>query len=77
DEVTGHPELLGGRVKTLHPRVHGGILGRLSVESAIREMEAAGIEPIDLVVVSLYPFEEGVQRRGVTDAELVEQIDIG
>ncbi|MBY0397089.1 MAG: bifunctional phosphoribosylaminoimidazolecarboxamide formyltransferase/IMP cyclohydrolase, partial [Thermoleophilia bacterium] len=77
DEVTGHPEILGGRVKTLHPRVHGGILGRLSVESDIREMEAAGIEPIDLVVVSLYPFEEWVQRRGVTDAELVEQIDIG
>lgn len=77
DEVTGHPEILGGRVKTLHPKVHGGILGRPSVESDVREMEAAGIEPIDLVVVSLYPFEEWVQRRGVTDAELVEQIDIG
>jgi phosphoribosylaminoimidazolecarboxamide formyltransferase/IMP cyclohydrolase len=77
EEVTGHPEILGGRVKTLHPKVHGGILGRLSLESDVREMEAAGIEPIDLVVVSLYPFEEWVQRRGVTDAELVEQIDIG
>jgi phosphoribosylaminoimidazolecarboxamide formyltransferase / IMP cyclohydrolase len=77
EEVTGHPEILGGRVKTLHPKVHGGILGRPSVESDVREMEAAGIEPIDLVVVNLYPFEEWVQRRGVTDAELVEQIDIG
>jgi len=76
-EVTGHPEILGGRVKTLHPRIHGGILGRLDVPSDIAEMETAGITPIDLVVVNLYPFERHVGRRGITDAELVEQIDIG
>jgi phosphoribosylaminoimidazolecarboxamide formyltransferase/IMP cyclohydrolase len=77
EEVTGHPEIMGGRVKTLHPRVHGGILARPGHEGDAAEMAEAGIEPIDLVVVSLYPFEEWVQRRGVGDAELIEQIDIG
>jgi phosphoribosylaminoimidazolecarboxamide formyltransferase / IMP cyclohydrolase len=77
DEVTGHPEIMGGRVKTLHPRVHGGILGRLGNADDEREMAENGIEPIDLVVVNLYPFEDWVGRRGVTDAELIEQIDIG
>ena len=77
DEVTGHPEILGGRVKTLHPRIHGGILGRAGHEGDAEQMREAGIEPIDLVVVNLYPFEEWVQRRGVSDDELVEQIDIG
>jgi phosphoribosylaminoimidazolecarboxamide formyltransferase/IMP cyclohydrolase len=76
-EVTGHPEILGGRVKTLHPRIHGGILGRLDVPTDVEEMAAAGIEPIDLVVVNLYPFEQWLNRRDTTDAELVEQIDIG
>jgi phosphoribosylaminoimidazolecarboxamide formyltransferase/IMP cyclohydrolase len=77
DQVTGHPEILGGRVKTLHPKIHGGILARAGHEGDAAEMQEAGIEPIDLVVVSLYPFEEWVQRRGVSDEELVEQIDIG
>jgi phosphoribosylaminoimidazolecarboxamide formyltransferase/IMP cyclohydrolase len=77
DEVTGHPEILGGRVKTLHPKVHGGILGRTDVESDVRQMQEHGIEPIDLVVVNLYPFEETVARRGATDDEIVENIDIG
>ncbi len=77
DEVTGHPEILGGRVKTLHPKIHGGILGRTDLESDVRQMEENGIEPIDLVVVSLYPFEETVARRGAADEEIVEQIDIG
>jgi phosphoribosylaminoimidazolecarboxamide formyltransferase/IMP cyclohydrolase len=77
DAVTGHPEIMGGRVKTLHPRVHGGILGRRDHEGDEREMAENGIEPIDLVVVNLYPFEDWVGRRGVTDAELIEQIDIG
>ncbi len=77
DELTGHPEILGGRVKTLHPKVHGGILGRTDVESDVREMQENGIEPIDLVVVNLYPFEETVARRGATEPEIVEQIDIG
>jgi phosphoribosylaminoimidazolecarboxamide formyltransferase / IMP cyclohydrolase len=76
-DVTGHPEILGGRVKTLHPRIHGGILGRLDVPSDVAEMETAGIGPIDLVVVNLYPFEHHLARRHATDGELVEQIDIG
>ena len=77
DEVTGHPEILGGRVKTLHPKIHGGILGRAGHEGDAAQMAESGIEPIDLVVVNLYPFEEWVQRRGVSDDELIEQIDIG
>ncbi len=77
DQVTGHPEILGGRVKTLHPRIHGGILGRAGHAGDAEQMAAAGIEAIDLVVVNLYPFEEWVQRRGVSDDELIEQIDIG
>jgi phosphoribosylaminoimidazolecarboxamide formyltransferase/IMP cyclohydrolase len=77
DQVTGHPEILGGRVKTLHPKVHGGILGRLDVETDVAEMEEAGITPIDLVVINLYPFEDWAGRRGVAPAEVVEQIDIG
>ena len=77
DEVTGHPEILGGRVKTLHPKIHGGILGRAGHEGDAEQMRESGIEPIDLVVVNLYPFEEWVQRRGVSDDELIEQIDIG
>ncbi len=77
DEVTGHPEILGGRVKTLHPKIHGGILGRAGHEGDAAQMRESGIEPIDLVVVNLYPFEEWVQRRGVGDDELIEQIDIG
>lgn len=76
-DVTGHPEILGGRVKTLHPKIHGGILGRLDVASDVSEMESAGIAPIDLVVVNLYPFEQHLARRHATDGELVEQIDIG
>ncbi len=77
DAVTGHPEIMGGRVKTLHPRIHGGILGRLDHEGDAEEMRTAGIERIDLVVVNLYPFEEWAKRRGVSDDELIEQIDIG
>jgi phosphoribosylaminoimidazolecarboxamide formyltransferase/IMP cyclohydrolase len=77
DEVTGHPEIMGGRVKTLHPRVHGGILARPDHEGDAQEMRVAGIEPIDLVVVNLYPFEETAGRRGAAEAEIVEQIDVG
>ncbi|MEQ9335574.1 MAG: bifunctional phosphoribosylaminoimidazolecarboxamide formyltransferase/IMP cyclohydrolase [Miltoncostaeaceae bacterium] len=76
-DVTGHPEILGGRVKTLHPRIHGGILGRLDVPSDVQEMETAQIEAIDLVVVNLYPFERWVQRRDASREDLVEQIDSG
>jgi len=77
DEVTGHPEIMGGRVKTLHPKIHGGILGRAGHEGDAEQMRENGIEAIVLVVVNLYPFEDWVQRRGVSDDELIEQIDIG
>ncbi|MGD9695564.1 MAG: bifunctional phosphoribosylaminoimidazolecarboxamide formyltransferase/IMP cyclohydrolase [Thermoleophilia bacterium] len=77
DRVTGHPEIMGGRVKTLHPRIHGGILGRAGHEGDAADMAANGIEAIDLVVVSLYPFEEWSRRRGVSDEDVIEQIDIG
>ena len=77
DSVTGQPEILGGRVKTLHPRIHGGILAREDVGQDLADMEASGIGPIDLVVVNLYPFEQWVQRRGVTHQDLIEKIDIG
>ncbi len=76
DEITGHPEILGGRVKTLHPKIHGGILGRAGHAQDAREMDDHGIEPIDLVVINLYPFRETVAT-GATDAAVIEQIDIG
>jgi phosphoribosylaminoimidazolecarboxamide formyltransferase/IMP cyclohydrolase len=76
-ELTGSPEMLGGRVKTLHPKVHGGILARRDLESHRADMDANGIVPIDLVVVNLYPFEATVAKPGVTRDEAVEQIDIG
>lgn len=73
-DVTGFPEILGGRVKTLHPMISGGILGRAD---QVAEMEQHGIKPIDLVVVNLYPFEETTARPGCTRDEAVENIDIG
>src|SRR5258708_7803798 len=73
---TGAPEILDGRVKTLHPKIHGGLLGRPTPEHQA-EMAQHGIENIDLVVVSLYPFRETVAREGVTLAEAIENIDIG
>lgn len=76
-EYTGSPEILGGRVKTLHPRIHGGILGRPDKSEDIANMEANEIRPIELVVVNLYPFEETIAKPGVTVAEAIEQIDIG
>ena len=74
---TGQPEILGGRVKTLHPKLHGGILARRDVAADLAALEAQGIEPIDLVVVNLYPFEETIARPGVTFDEAIENIDIG
>ncbi|MFP6870171.1 MAG: bifunctional phosphoribosylaminoimidazolecarboxamide formyltransferase/IMP cyclohydrolase [Nitrospinota bacterium] len=74
-DYTGQPEILGGRVKTLHPKLLGGILARLPDQAD--EMAANGIEAIDLVAVNFYPFRETVARQGVTPAEAVEQIDIG
>jgi len=72
---TGAPEIMGGRVKTLHPRIHGGILGRRDVDAEV--MEQHDIAPIDLVVVNLYPFRETVARENVSRDEAIEQIDIG
>src|SRR5204863_3587326 len=74
---TGFPEMLDGRVKTLHPKIHGGLLyvrGNVQHESAVREH---GIEAIDLVVVNLYPFEQTVARPEATLQEAIENIDIG
>jgi len=75
-EHTGSPEILGGRVKTLHPRIHGGLLANLDLPEHRAELEQHGIEPISLVAVNLYPFRETVHK-GATFAEAVEQIDIG
>jgi phosphoribosylaminoimidazolecarboxamide formyltransferase/IMP cyclohydrolase len=77
EEVTGFPEMLDGRVKTLHPLVHGGLLGRRDLTTHTEAMAAHGIEPIDLVCVNLYPFEATIAKTGVTEAEAIEQIDIG
>jgi len=76
DELTGHPEILEGRVKTLHPKVHGGLLGRPHLADHKTQMDANGILPIDLVVVNLYPFEATVAR-GAELEEAIENIDIG
>ncbi len=74
---TGQPEILGGRVKTLHPKLHGGILARRDHADDLAALEAQGIEPIDLVVVNLYPFESTIAKPGVTFEEAVENIVIG
>ena len=76
-DVTGFPEMMDGRVKTLHPKIHGGILARRDVPEHVAALEQHGIPPIDLVVSSLYPFEATVARPGVTRAEAIEQIDVG
>ncbi len=76
-EHTGFPEMLDGRVKTLHPLVHGGLLFRRDLPEHVRQAEAHGIGPIDLVVVNLYPFEQTVARLGATREEAIENIDIG
>ena len=77
EEVTDSPAMRGGRVKTLHPRVHAGILARRDEPSDLATLHEHGIEAFDLVCVNLYPFEEVAARRGVTEAEAVEMIDIG
>jgi phosphoribosylaminoimidazolecarboxamide formyltransferase/IMP cyclohydrolase len=76
-ELTGFPEILEGRLKTLHPLVHGGLLGRRELPFHLQQMQEHGIEPIDLVAVNLYPFPEVIAKEGVTLAEAVENIDIG
>ncbi len=76
-EVTGFPEILDGRVKTLHPIIYGGILGRRDLESHRAQMSEHGMETIDLVAVNLYPFVDTVAKPGVSEAEVIENIDIG
>ncbi len=73
-DYTGFPEMMGGRVKTLHPKVHGGLLGRRGIDDAV--MREHGIEPIDLLVVNLYPFEE-MAGKGLPLDEMIEYIDVG
>ena len=75
--VTNFPEILGGRVKTLHPKIHGGILGKKKDPGHQAEMKTHGITPIDLVCINLYPFEKTVAKAGTTLDEACEQIDIG
>jgi phosphoribosylaminoimidazolecarboxamide formyltransferase / IMP cyclohydrolase len=76
-DYTGSPEILGGRVKTLHPRIHGGILARQDLAEDLADLENNNIRPLDLVVVNLYPFEQTIAKEGVTVAEAIENIDIG
>ncbi len=77
DSYTGHPEIMDGRVKTLHPRIHGAILAVRDNAEHMEQMRRNGIERIDLVVVNLYPFERTVAKRGVQLGEAIENIDIG
>lgn len=76
EDVTGYPSILGGRVKTLHPKVFGGILGRRALESDQTEMQKYEIPEIDLVIVDLYPFEQTVAS-GASEQDIIEKIDIG
>ena len=76
-DYTGFPEMMDGRVKTLHPKVFGGILGRRDIPEHMKSMQEHGMEPIDLVVVNLYPFAQTVARPDSQPAEIIEQIDIG
>ncbi|MDD6437042.1 MAG: IMP cyclohydrolase [Prevotella sp.] len=76
EDVTTYPSILGGRVKTLHPKIFGGILARRDNESDQKQMEQYDIPPIDLVIVDLYPFEETV-KSGASEADIIEKIDIG
>lgn len=77
DEVTGFPEMMDGRVKTLHPNIHGGLLGRRDMPSHMEAMEQHDIRPIDFVCVNLYPFKETILKENVTEEEAIENIDIG
>src|SRR5512147_2367139 len=74
---TGSPEILDGRVKTLHPKIHGGLLGRRSVPAHVEQMKQQGIGPIDVVVVNLYPFEATIAKPHCPFEEAIENIDIG
>jgi phosphoribosylaminoimidazolecarboxamide formyltransferase/IMP cyclohydrolase len=77
ESLTDSPEMLGGRVKTLHPRIHAGILARRDNRNDVATLEEHEIEPFDLVCINLYPFEQVAAKRGVTEMEAVEMIDVG
>ncbi|MFK7789960.1 MAG: IMP cyclohydrolase [Phycisphaeraceae bacterium] len=77
DQVTGFPEMMDGRVKTLHPKIHGGLLALRDKDDHAASLAEHGITPIDLVCVNLYPFEKTIANPDVTDADAIEQIDIG
>lgn len=77
DKLTGFPEIMDGRVKTLHPLVHGGLLGLRENAEHRAAMDKHGIKPIDLVCISLYPFEQTIAKPGIVQSEAIEQIDIG
>src|SRR5687767_6183182 len=76
-DVTGAPEILGGRVKTLHPKIHGGILADKRNPEHVQEIAEQGIEAFDLVVCNLYPFERAVAHPSTKESEAIEQIDVG
>ena len=76
-DYTGFPEMLDGRLKTLHPKIHGGLLSRRSNPKDMEDIEKHGIKPIDMVVVNLYPFEATISKLSVTLEEAIENIDIG
>ena len=77
DQVTGFPEMMDGRVKTLHPKIHGGLLALRDNPKHVAALQQHHITPIDLVCVNLYPFEKTVAQENVTDPDAIEQIDIG
>ena len=76
-DYTGFPEMLDGRVKTLHPKIHGALLGLRNNPEHVQTMNAHGIKPIDMVVVNLYPFKETIVKPGCTFEDAIENIDIG
>ncbi|HEX6594104.1 MAG TPA: bifunctional phosphoribosylaminoimidazolecarboxamide formyltransferase/IMP cyclohydrolase [Bacillota bacterium] len=77
DEVTGFPEILDGRVKTLHPLIHGGLLAKRDDETHQEQLQENNIHPIDVVVVNLYPFKETLMKQGISENDIIENIDIG
>ncbi|MEZ4625686.1 MAG: hypothetical protein R2843_13025 [Thermomicrobiales bacterium] len=76
-DVTESPEMLDGRVKTLHPRIHGGLLARRDLPDHMAQLDEHGIGAIDLLASNLYPFEATIAQPGITDEDAIEQIDIG
>ena len=77
EDFTGFPEIMDGRVKTLHPRLYAGLLARRDEDSHLQAAEEQGIEPVDLVIVNLYPFEQTLARGDASEQEIIENIDIG